>query len=205
MNPLGIFLSPRKEIAEAIDNPNMLMAIVLVLLPTLVGYMALVNYGFEQNQIIFVFSLLSEIAFWILTALIIALIVFLFKRESLKQKFAGILAALSLLKVVGLLLTLLIVSMPLALPPNLTNSFIQLEKGNLSPNEFVAQFNNVLASNPETINETALFVLLGFTVLLIIFSLWLYYEIISQLMHSSIPKTVLAWLIILIITAIFIY
>ena len=205
MNPLGIFFSPRKEIQEAIDNPNMVVAFILVLLPTLVGFLALTNFGFEQDQIVFLLSLLSEIAFWILTALVIALAVFLAKKESMKQKFTGILAALSLLKVIGLVLTLLIVSMPLALPPNLTNSFIQLQKGNLSPNEFVNQFNTQLTTNPDTISEAPLYVLIVFTVILALYGLWLYYEIVSQLLHSSKLKTLIVWLIILIITAVLIY
>lgn len=205
MNPLNVFFSPRKEIQEAIENPNMVMAIILVLLPSLVGFMALVNYGFPQNQTTFVLSLLSEIAFWILTALVLAIVVFLVKKESLKQKFSGILAALSLLKVVGLILTLLIISAPLALPPNLTQSFIQLEKGNLSPNEFVNNFNAQLTSNPETINETALTVIMVFSVILIVYGLWLYYEIVSQLLHSSKILTLIVWLIIAVLTAIFIY
>src|SRR3989344_1049612 len=194
MNPIGIFLAPRKTIAEAIENPNMVMAFILVLLPPLIGFAALVNYGFSPDQSFFVLSMLSEIAFWILSALVISIIIFLVKRESLKQKFSGILASLSLLKVVGLLMTFLIVSMPLVLPPTLTRSFVQLMKGNLSSEEFVSEFNEVLASNPASINETSLYVMIGFILILFFYGLWLYYEIIVQLLKGSKLKNFLVWL-----------
>ena len=65
-----MFFHPHATINDALNNPNLKIALILVLLPTIIGAIGSLAFGFIVNWVNFIVMLFSEIVFWLVIGFI---------------------------------------------------------------------------------------------------------------------------------------
>lgn len=110
-------LHPSKAVDSAFEKPNIAIALVLVLLPSLAFLGGLAFYGEDVLSYAVYEVVLAYVTFFAL-ALIVFALGLLFDGKRAKGKFAGTICALSLLQIIYLAFSLLsLIAMPLVLSP----------------------------------------------------------------------------------------
>jgi len=202
MNPLGIFYSPGKTIEDAFKKPDMVTAIILVILSGIIGIIGSALYGFGIHWGNVLLKLFSNIVFWLILSALLYLLLFFFKRYEIRGKFSGVASCLSLFGMIGAVLSIVFLLFPFALSSPLFGMLKQYEAKNISMTEFAQGFATVLSEQPNSINLSLIAAIFVVSLILVIYAFILSYLLISRTAKLSIPKNLLIWIAFLVIVII---
>jgi len=192
-------LLPGEAVESAFKKPSLLTALVLVLLPAIASIAAKMLFGVQIGLENAAYGIvLSYVGFFALAIIAFAL-AWILNNQATKGKFVPFFCALSLVKIISLVIVLLsFLTMPLYLSPEAMQ--MALQAGNSANGEMaVAQASNFLASNQGAVNLPvfAAFLLIG--ALLTVYGIYVLYLCIKGLAGgkklSSILITVIALII----------
>ncbi|MFH1544951.1 MAG: YIP1 family protein [archaeon] len=200
MNLLGVFYSPKNTVKNAIEHPSIKLAVFLILLPLIIAAIGSYLFGFQVAIDSIIIKFIAEIILWLITALVLLIIIYLFGMKQIRTKFSGIITALSLVKLIlSLFLLIAILMLPLSISSEIIHSFAEFEEGEIGTNELSAKISEELNNNPNAFNPVIfmLFALIG--LILFLLTLYIYYCIISVSSGFSMGKSIIVWIAFIII------
>ena len=171
-------LRPGHAVKDAIERPNLALALILVLIPVVVAFAARMDFS-EKALVAAVYPIVaSVVTFFLLTIVIFVLCRLVGSKE--KKGFAGLFSALSLVKIVSLIIVLLsLVAMPLVLSPKAT-AFLEEKAESRNSGLVAVQAEQFFEENPDSFNMPVFGAFLFVTLLLLIFALDLVYTAIKE-------------------------
>jgi hypothetical protein len=169
-------LHPSKAIQSAFEKPNIAIALVLVLLPSIVFLAGLALYGIDIAPFAAYEIVIGFVTFFVLALVVFALgLIFDGKRAS--GRFLGTFCALSLMQIVSLAFVLLsLIATSMVFSPDA----IEFSKRAGSFN----QVSTFLALNPGSVNVAAFGVFLAISACLIVAGIYLLYRAIRSLTET---------------------
>lgn len=187
MNPLNFLIKPRDEIDKAFEKPNIGLAAVLVVLPSVIAYAALaLLIGF--NPMSFSLQLIYDIVFWVIAgAIIYVAAIILHSRKG--KKFRNVCAALALFKTISIILLVLffivlLVGIPNFLPAlsdlSLNQTTSNYLTGKISQAEYGGKIALFLVQSTEGVNLPAIMLLFALMAIALIYAFYLLYAFISE-------------------------
>lgn len=192
-------LKPRESIQSCLDRPDMRMALVLTLLPTIITAIGYWMFGFPVELVQFGLSFLRSMVVWILLSIAIYLVLYLAKGKQLQGKFASIASAASLLWIINLLLAIIgLAFVPLVFSPEILQEAKKLATGQIEPEDFVFAAENILDENPSAVSLELGILVMAVGVLLTLFAFYLVYLIVSDLYGGRIVPNAIITLVILV-------
>jgi len=174
---LNIF-KPGQAVRDAIEHPNFVLALILVLLPSLAALIGKMNFE-EQILMGAVYPIVLTFITFFLLSLVVFVLCKLVGGKSNKS-FVGLFSALSLIKIVSLVIVVLsLVAMPLILSPE-ASKFMQERAENRNSGAMVIQAGEFFEENPNAVNLPVLGAFLFITLLFVIFALDLVYTAVKE-------------------------
>jgi len=174
---LNIF-KPGQAVKDAIEHPNFVLAMILVLLPSIVAFVAKMNFS-EQALA----GALGPIVVNAVTFFLLVLVVFVLCKlvgSKSNKSFDGLFSALSLMKIVSLAVVLLsLVAMPLTLSPEAAE-FSREKAESKNPGLLEIQVGTFIEENPDAVNMPVLGAFLFITLLFLIFALDLVFTAVKE-------------------------
>lgn len=187
MNPLNFLIKPRDEIDKAFEKPNIGLAAVLVVLPSVIAYAALaLLIGF--NPMSFSLQLIYDIVFWVIAgAIIYVAAIILHGRKG--KKFRNVCSALALFKTISIILLVLffivlLVGIPNFLPAlndlSLNQTTSDYLTGKISQAEYGGKIALFLVQSTSGVNLPAIMLLFALMAIALIYAFYLLYAFISE-------------------------
>jgi hypothetical protein len=173
---LNIF-RPEQAVMDAIERPNFVLALILVLLPSLAAIIGRMDFG-EKFLVGSIYSIvLSFIAFFLLTLTVFVLCKLVGGKAG--KRFAGLFSALSLIKIVSLIVVVLsLIATPLILSPQ-AMEFLEERAEARNSGAMALQAGQFFEENPDAVNLPVFGAFAFITLLLLIFALYLVYTAIK--------------------------
>ena len=145
-NPLEVFLHPKKTVQAALDFPNIITAVILLVLPWIVGTIAVtvlnLQFDFKSNA---ARMALAVVIFFIQAGIIYALARNFGNKG--KNLFEGVVSALSLTQIAAIILAIF-AFVVLALNPQIISLANKWNAGELLSTDLVEQSFTALTANP---------------------------------------------------------
>ena len=185
MNPLHLFYKPGEVVKHYMENPDIIKALVFVLLPGIFSLIGLILYGFNVDLLLEVFNFLLAVLAWITASILIALIIALFAKKSVRTEFYGIASAVSLTRFLGAGAVFLFLLIPLALPGEIFGSVKDFQTGQITLNQAGTTIGNAMDSEVFASAVPTVSAIILLTVILAVLSIVVYYKIISKKVNSN--------------------
>ena len=187
MNPLNFLTKPRNEIDKAFEKPNIGMAAILVVLPSIIAYIALAAFiGF--NPMSFSLQLIYDLVFWVIAgAIIYVAAMILHSRKG--KKFKNVCTALALFKTITIILLILFFIVLLVGVPNFLSALNDLSlnqstsnylTGKISQAEYAGKFALFMVQSTTGANFPAIMALFALMAIALLYSFYLLYAFISE-------------------------
>jgi len=178
-------LQPKKAVESAFKKPNVPLALILVVLPSLASIASSIVFGAPFKVENAVYSIvLAYVAFFVLAFVIFALVAIL-KGSEAKGKMAGYLSALSLVKIASLAIVLLsVVAIPLCFSPAAMNA-VAAAANETSPGIAVGMAAAFVEENPNAINWPLFSVFLAIAAIILILGAYLVFLGIKKLSNTG--------------------
>ncbi|MFH1695557.1 MAG: hypothetical protein ABH850_03985 [Candidatus Micrarchaeota archaeon] len=202
MNPVNVIFKPGRTVKEYLEKPDLFMAFVFVLLPSVISLLGLVLYGLEINFFNILFGFLAAILSWIIASVVLSIIISLFAKKNMRTEFYGIASAVSLTRFLAAIVVILFLFFPLILPNQIFDSVKDFQSGEISLNESVDAITASVNSQEfdNAFSLIALIILL--VVVLVLISVYVFYRIISEKMHSNFLLHLIALIIFLVFNSV---
>jgi len=176
-------LKPGQAVESAFKKPNIPLALLLVLLPSLAFIGGRMAYGVQVLDRALYEIVLGYVSFFVLVLVVLALGI-IANRKKIAGKMPGLISALSLLQIIALAtLILSFALLPLVASPATIEFAVQAGKS-ASTEMTVAQVEEFLLENPEAVNFTALAVFLAIGLALSVLGLYMLYLTAKKLTES---------------------
>ncbi len=180
-------LKPKESIQSCLDRPDMRIALVLTLIPTIVSTIGYGFFGLSFQWSQTGLALVSSVVVWLLFSLAAYLVLYLFKGKQVQGKFTGIASALSLLWLVNLLLVLVgMVFVPLVFSAPVLEQAKLLATGQIEPEQFLVETDSILEQNPNAASLQFGIIAMAIGVLLFLFSAFLAYLVVRDVFAGRI-------------------
>lgn len=200
MRVLDVFLHPKKTTRHYLEHPDLSVALILVLLPTLVFAALAALLGFRLSMQAAVRAGLG-VVFWVVSGAVLYLVIYLLKGKSVQGKFMGLLNAIALTRAFSAVLILLMAFFGFVMAPGLFSEFRKLQDA--SPT-----VQDVLQAVEKTPLQTG-FLAMGFEAFLLLAmaalvleSLYIWYAAIAAAGPGSALKNLAVFLLVMAITSI---
>lgn len=187
MNPLRIFFAPRATIREAYRKPSLPAAFLLVLSPAVFLLLVFLFYGIAVDWVVFAAGAIKELIFWVAGAVTFYILLYVLKGKKTEGKFSGILTAFSFLYLVRLAIAVVFLAMVVLSAPALMPKLSSLQNVQLTPDQFMAEVSSIPYA-PDSIVFALVVLTLLITLLLVVFALFVLYQIIAQAAPGSRAK-----------------
>lgn len=106
INPLMVFFNPKKAFSEAIENPSILQALLLVLIPTIVAQIGIYIFSGNIDWTMFAAGLFLSVVGWILGGIILMIVLYALLGKKRKIGIASALHGLALLEMPAIAIAL---------------------------------------------------------------------------------------------------
>ncbi|MBS3057466.1 MAG: hypothetical protein J4415_02450 [Candidatus Diapherotrites archaeon] len=202
MNPLNFLIKPRAEIDKAFEKPNIGLAAILVVLPSIIAYAALaLLIGF--NPMSFSLQLIYDLVFWVIAgAIIYVAAAILHSRKG--RKFKNVCTALALFKTISIILLVLffivlLVGVPNFLPAlndlSLNQTTSDFLTGEISQAEYAGKFALFLVQSTTGVNFPAVIVLFALMAIALLYAFYLLYAFNSEVFGYAFLGSIIITLI----------
>lgn len=195
MKLFAAFTRPSEAVREAMEKPNLGLAIALILLPGIIGIITILALGMPADFMAVGMRILGDVLAWVLAAAVIYLLAFVFRGVAVKGKFTAILTALSLIGIMRTLAAVVAIILLLFLAPQSPSIMGSPAAANLSASELTTK---VVETAPDYgmvgLIVLAMGLLLG-TLFPIIMIYYIFYRAISESAQAGLLKNLLVWLI----------
>jgi len=177
-------LKPKKAVEAAFEKPNIVFALVLVLLPPIASIAIASFSGILAGIERIAYSIVMAYVGFFLLAIIIFVIAWLLNSASVKGKAAGFLSALSLAQIISLaIIVLSFITFPIIVSPQA--SALMLGGGQLAPEAQAIEMKAIIDQNPAAINYYALGAMLVVTAALMVWGIYIMYLAVKKLTGSK--------------------
>ena len=185
MNPIDIFFAPEKAVKEALDKPNMAVAIFLIIMPMVLSviYAMLLGFNVTLNS----FNMFAkDVVIWVIGVIIFYFLLMIFKGKKANLSFYGIFAATSLIKAIQVAaMTVFLIAMFL-----FGQQYLDTAKGMISSGQDIS--NKEVMSQLQNIEvESTMSLLIGSSIVFVIFLLlfflgvYVFYKIVDKTGKST--------------------
>jgi len=185
MNPVHLLYKPGEVVKHYLENPNIMKALLFVLLPGIISLIGLFFYGFEVSFLAEAFNFLAAILSWIIASILIALIISLFARKNVRTEFYGIASAVSLTRFLGAIAVLMFLFIPAILPSEIFDSARQFHTGQITLNESIDAISNAMNSEAFVSALPAVTAIIILVLIFALISVFVYYHIIAKKVNSN--------------------
>ncbi len=191
-------LKPKDSIQSCLDRPDMRIALVLTLIPTIVSTIGYFFFAFPFQWSQMGLSLVSSVVVWLLFSLVAYVVLHLFKGKQVQGKFTGIASALSLLWLINLLLVIIgIFFVPFVFSPPILEQANLLATGQIEPEQFLVSTDAILEQNPNAVSLQFGIIAMAIGVLLFLFSAYLVYLTVRDIFAGRILPNLVITVILL--------
>ncbi|HLD59230.1 MAG TPA: hypothetical protein VI977_06400 [archaeon] len=172
-------LSLHHAIESAFEKPNVLFALLLVILPVIITALFYLLTGALVDWTAFALEQIAKryVLFFVLAALVFGIGIAFNSRE-IRGRLSGVVSSLSLLYVIAVAASLISLLAPLLLAPSLFNTFQNFSRAG-SIEEFAASIIFLQSTAPQDINIALLTVFLIVVIILLLYQIVMLYKIIS--------------------------
>jgi len=195
MRLFSVFTRPSAVVKEAMEKPNLGIAAALILLPGIIGIVAVLALGMPADFMAVGMKILGDVIAWVLAAAVIYILAFVFRGVSVKGKFTAILTALSLIGVMRILAAVVAIILLLFLAPQTPSILGSPAASGLSASELTTK---VVETAPDYgfagLIVIAMGLLLG-TLFPIIMIYYIFYRAVSEAAQAGLLKNIMVWLI----------
>jgi len=172
---LNIF-KPEQAVESAFEKPNLAIALLLVLLPTLAFLGGLMLYGFDISEFAIYEIVLAYIIFFILGLIIYATGI-IFNGEKAKNQLLEVLSATALLQLVSLIFIVLsFLTINLVFSPAAIEFAITAENTD--------QISNFITANPGAVNPIFFAIFTIIAIALVILGIYILYKTIRNITET---------------------
>ncbi len=185
MNPLHLFYKPGEVVKHYLENPDIIKALLFVLLPGILSLIGLFVYGFNVNFLVQTANFLLAVLAWITASILIALIISLFARRKVRTEFYGIASAVSLTRFLGAGAVFLFLLIPMIIPGEIFSSARDFQTGQITLNEAGENISTAMNSEMFASAVPVVSAIIFLTVIFAVLSLVVYYKIISKNVNSN--------------------
>ena len=188
---LNIF-KPGQAVDAAFEKPNLAIALVLVLLPSLAFLGGQMLYGFDVSGYAIFEIVLAYVMFFIL-GLVVYAVGIVFNGEKAKNQLLQVLSAVSLLQIVSLIFVVLsFLTMNLVFSPETIEFAVSAENPN--------QIGGFIAANPGSVNLVFFAIFTIIAIALIALGIYILYKCIRKITKTrAFTSLVLAAIILFIL------
>jgi len=186
MNPFHLIYKPGAVVKHYLENPDIIKALIFVLLPGILSVIGLVAYGFEISFFSEAFNFLYAVLAWIVASILISIIISLFSKKNTRKDFYGIASAVSLTRFLGAAAVFLFLLVPLVMPAEIFGSVKDFQTGKITLNQSVSAVESSMESDTFVSSVPAVSAVLLLVVIFALLSIFVYYKVISQKVNSNI-------------------
>jgi hypothetical protein len=199
---LNFLLHLKETIKDCLEKPNVALAFVLVLLPTIFAVILDSIIGLKIDAFERSITLFSGIVSWLIIGFIIYILVYIGKRKEIHGKFPGILSCLGVIRLIGAIITIVLFIVPFFISTDVMETYARLQNGEITSEEAITAINTFTAQDPNAISLAPIFILVLIATILLIYALYLYYRTIASLSGYGAAKNLIIWIITIIIALI---
>ncbi|MFH1225622.1 MAG: hypothetical protein V1676_07545 [Candidatus Diapherotrites archaeon] len=181
MNPLKLFVSPRRAVRDAYEKPNLAIAFVLVLAPVVFVAAMQSFLGLEFVIQDFAWTLASTILAWLAGGIILYILLYALKGGTIHGRLSGALSAFSLLYAIRFAIFAVFFAAIMLVAPQLPAKLSALT--HTAPGMDDAQLMSELGNIPTASQDTVLIIMpLTFVVLslLVLFAVYFFYLLVAE-------------------------
>jgi len=189
-----VFTQPRQVIEVFFNNPNMFFSIIIVLLPAIIGILTLISWQATPQSIAIAIQIAKALASWIIISLIIFVLALILNANA-KKNLTGIFSVVSLQSIPWIILAILIVLTPLAVPQISSAAQVgaNYEQGLISAEN---AGNQVLAlMNEISINMIVVAIFFVISIILLISFLVITFFVSAKIAGKNLLKALAIWII----------
>ncbi|GEM_PF-4100828 len=143
-------LNPVRAIERSFDHPNLGLAFLFVLLPTIVSIIGIIVFSLKVNAVSIIISAIVSVVSWIVLGIVLYLIGFVIEGNSLKGRLQGIFAALSLLWIVPAILLIVEMIVFFSMPPGIMQELNALQSRQISTSEDYGKIAELINASAES-------------------------------------------------------
>lgn len=181
MNPLKLFVSPRRAVRDAYEKPNLAIAFVLVLAPVIfvTAMNSFLGLGFALQD--FAWALASTALAWLAGGIVLYILLYVLKGGTIHGRLSGALSAFSLLYLIRLVIFAAFFAAIMIVAPQLPSKLSVLV--HTAPGMDDAQLMSELGNIPTASQDTVLIIMpLTFVVLalLVLFAIYFFYLLVAE-------------------------
>lgn len=185
MNPFSLIYKPKTVVKHYLENPDLIKALFFVLLPGIFSLIGLIVYGFNisflAESLNFIFAVLA----WIIASILIALVISLFSKKSVRTDFYGIASAVSLTRFLGAIAVFLFLLVPMLLPNEIFSATKNFQTGNITLNQSTEVISSAMNSEEFVFALPAVTAIIILVLIFALISVFVYYHIISHKINSN--------------------
>ncbi len=185
MNPVHLIYKPGTVVKHYLENPDIMKALLFVLLPGILSLLGLILYGFEVNFSNELINFLTAVLSWIIASILIALVISLFAKKNIRTEFYGIASAVSLTRFLGAAAVFLFLLIPMVLPGEIFESAKDFTSGQVTLNQSTQAISTAMSSEEFVHSLPAVGAILFLVLIVAVISLYVYYKIISKKVNSN--------------------
>lgn len=191
-------LNPKKAVQSAVDRPDMIKGLVLVLIPAFLAAAGIVVMGFSIGISGFLWSVVRSVLNWLLLSVILYVVLIVVKGRFISGKFKSIASALSLVWIVlSIFFIVGFVLMPLVVPQGVFNELRALQNGELTQSQYTDNINSIVEQNADALSETLGLALAIVAMLLVAWMIYLIFLVVADLYQAGFFKNAVVTLVIL--------
>lgn len=195
-------LKPKDAVASAFEKPNLLIALVLVLLPAIVSILGRIPFGATVDASGAAEGIILTYVRFFELAIIIFVLAMIVNREKAKGMFLGTLAGLSLAQIVSLVVVILsFIALPIVFSQEAIDVGVQAGKS-ANMERTVYQIVEFLEENPDAVNLGALYAFMAITIALVLWGIYIQYHVVRKLTESRVLVVLLLLAITYILTGV---
>jgi len=178
-------LHPGKAVESAFEAPNLVLALVIVLLAPVASVGGRFLYSLPVTAEGAIYTVAFAYVSFFLLAIVAFVLAMLFNAKAAKGKFMGLFSALALTRIVALVVEIFsIATIPLYVSPKAMAVIVEVSS---SPNLqlMVNKLNDLIASSPDAINVGVFSILLAIGFAIMLFGAYIAYLAVRKLASSS--------------------
>lgn len=172
MNPI------KTTVKNAIEKPNLIIAAILVLLPSILALVIYVIYSLPIDFLFFAIMIVRDVLHWILAVIALYILLYIAKGSVMKGKFTGLLTAFSFIYAIRFLLIIATFITVLFMAPGFFEQVSDIASKNYTGAEAIVALQTIPIQAPPFI-FFAVLALVIFAVAMVILGLYILYETIA--------------------------
>ncbi len=186
MNPFSLIYKPKEVVKHYLENPDVIKALLFVLLPGILSLIGLIVYGFNVSFLLQLFNFTLAVLSWIIASILIAVIISLFSKKSVRNDFYGIASAVSLTRFLGAIAVFLFLLVPVLLPNEIFSATKDFQTGNITLNQSTEVVSSAMNSEEFIFALPAVSAVIVLVLIFALISVFVYYHIIAHKVNSNV-------------------